>query len=159
MNRIAPLAVLLIAVGCAGGSTVARVGQPAPPWTAPLSTTGTLSLASLRADPVYLNFFATWCTPCGEEAPSVNAVQKAYASAGLHVIGVDELEGKSAAEGFKRRYGLVYPVVADGGTLQSRYEINAMPVHVFIRRGGVIQKIVVGELSEAQMIANVKEIL
>ncbi len=125
----ATLAMLLVAlafsgcsvrVGGSGASKVARVGQQAPDWTQPTSSGGKLSLSSLRGKAVYLNFFATWCPPCNEEAPFINSLQKQYAGQGLQVIGVDELENQQKAQSFIRKYGLSYPAVVDDGTASDR---------------------------------------
>ena len=47
---------------------------------------------------------------------------------------------------FRTEHHLSYPVVIDAGTLRDQYDVNGLPVHVFIDRGGVVRKIVVGEL-------------
>jgi peroxiredoxin len=148
-----------VRVGGSGASKVARVGSPAPDWTQPTADGSKLELSSLRGKAVYLNFFATWCPPCNDEAPGINALQKRYASRGLQVVGVDELENQGRAQSFVRKYGLVYPAVVDDGTLQSQYEVNGLPVHVFIARSGVIKKIVVGEMSQPQIASAVRAIL
>jgi thiol-disulfide isomerase/thioredoxin len=108
---------------------------------------------------VYLNFFATWCPPCNEEAPAINALQKQYAARGLQVVGIDELENQKKAASFVRKFRLVYPAIVDDGTLQSQYQINGLPVHVFIDRSGVIKKIVVGEMSGKQIASAVRGLL
>jgi cytochrome c biogenesis protein CcmG/thiol:disulfide interchange protein DsbE len=149
----------LTACSSAGASRSAAVGQPAPNWTKPVSDGTTLSTQSLRGKPVYLNFFATWCPPCNEEAPDVNALQKQYASSGLRVVGVDELEDAKKAAQFVRKYSLVYPAVVDDGTLQSAYDVNGLPVHVFIDRNGVIRKIVRGEMTKKDIAASIQSIL
>jgi cytochrome c biogenesis protein CcmG, thiol:disulfide interchange protein DsbE len=143
----------------AAADTVARVGQPAPDWTETAIPDGQLSMASLRGHPVYLNFFATWCPPCNEEAPALNALQKRYASKGLRVIGVDVLESAKKAEEFRSQHSLVYSEVVDSGTLRDQYNINGLPVHVFIDRSGVVRSIVVGELSPTDMRDDVLKIL
>ena len=162
-RRLAALAALALLAACSGGahgsSRVAAVGALAPAWKEPTSTHGDLSMAKLRGKPVYLNFFATWCPPCNEEAPEINMLQKRYAAQGLQVVGVDELEDKQKAEQFARKYGLVYPVVVDGGTLQGEYNVNGLPAHVFIDRTGVIRKIVAGEMSKSQIEAAIRSIL
>ena len=142
-----------------GASSLARVGQPAPNWTQPTASGEKLSLDSLHGKPVYLNFFATWCPPCNEEAPDVNALQKQFAHQGLRVVGVDELEDAKKAKQFVEKFGLVYPAVVDDGTLQTQYNINGLPVHVFINRQGVIKKNKVGEMSKAEIAASIKAIL
>ena len=87
------------------------------------------------------------------------AGQQQYAARGLQVVGIDELESASQAEGFRKQFHLVYPAVADSGTLQGQYLINGLPVHVFIGRDGVIRKIVAGEMSHADIQKNVQSIL
>lgn len=161
----ASLAALMLAAalaacgGGSGGGGHAAVGGAAPGWTAITAAGTKLSMHALRGQPVYLNFFATWCPPCNAEAPAINALQKAYRSQGLRVVGIDELESARAARGFVKKYGLVYPVVVDGGTLQSEYDVNGLPVHVFIKRDGDIYAIRTGEMSRAQILTDLRAIL
>ncbi len=116
-------------------------------------------MTSLRGKAVYLNFFATWCPPCNEEAPAINALQREFGARGLQVVGVDVLENARKAADFSRGHHLTYPVVVDDGTLRDQYAVNGLPVHVFIDRRGIVRKIVVGELSALQMRANVAGLL
>lgn len=165
MKKILSLIGLLALAACSSGahggtsSAHAQTGKSAPDFTLPLSTGGTLALASLRGKPVYLNFFASWCPPCNEEAPDVNALQKKYAARGFTVVAVDELENAKSAESFRKKYSLVYPAVVDGGALQEQYAVNGLPVHVFIGRDGVIRSIVEGELSKVQIEKRIQAIL
>jgi cytochrome c biogenesis protein CcmG/thiol:disulfide interchange protein DsbE len=137
----------------------AHIGSAAPNWTEPKAGGGTLELASLKGKAVYLNFFATWCPPCNEEAPAINALQQKYAAQGLQVVGVDVLENAGSAEKFREEHKLVYPALADSGTLRDEYDINGLPVHVFIDRAGIVKNIVVGELSPSEMDENIQRII
>ncbi len=139
--------------------SVAKVGALAPAFNEPTVAGTSLSMAELRGKPVYLNFFASWCPPCNEEAPDVNSVQRQFKGDGLQVVGVDILEDKKKAQLFVDQHHLSYPAVVDSGTLRDAYNINGMPVHVFIDRTGVVKKIEIGELSKAQMIDDVKTVL
>jgi peroxiredoxin len=169
MDRAAALAVAFACAlaACAHGDSsasssgtgIAQVGHPAPGWTEPSIPGSTLSLDSLRGKAVYLNFFATWCPPCAQEAPAIDALSRSLSSSGLRVVGVNVLENAHKAALFRTEHNLSYPVVIDSGTLRSQYEVNGLPVHVFIDRGGIVRKIVVGELSAAAMRANVERIL
>ncbi|HKU66971.1 MAG TPA: TlpA disulfide reductase family protein [Candidatus Baltobacteraceae bacterium] len=152
-------ALAACSAGSGGGTRTAAVGRAAPDWNEPTSTGAMLSMQSLHGKAVYLNFFATWCPPCNEEAPDVNALQKKFAASGLQVVGVDELEDAKKAAEFVRKFDLVYPAVVDGGALQSAYNVNGLPVHVFIDRGGVIRKIVQGEMSKKEIAAAIQSIL
>ncbi|HEY1655593.1 MAG TPA: TlpA disulfide reductase family protein [Candidatus Tumulicola sp.] len=143
----------------AGDDRTAHVGQTAPNWSEPAAPSGTLSLASLRGKVVYLNFFATWCPPCNEEAPEIESLQRQFGPQGLQVVGVDVLENVRKAESFRQAHHLSYPEVVDDGTLRNQYNINGLPVHVFIDRSGVVRNVVVGELSADAMRANVTKLL
>ena len=140
-------------------NATAAVGRAAPDWSEPIAPSGSLSLASLRGKAVYLNFFATWCPPCNEEAPAVNQLQKQFASKGLQVVGIDVLENEAKADRFRTDHHLVYPAVVDDGTLRDQYNINGLPVHVFIDRQGIVRNIVVGELAPAEIRADVIKLL
>jgi cytochrome c biogenesis protein CcmG, thiol:disulfide interchange protein DsbE len=137
----------------------ARVGHPAPNWSESSLPGPSLSLASLHGKAVYLNFFATWCPPCNEEAPAIDALQRKYGPQGLQVVGVDVLENARKAALFRDEHHLSYPVVVDEGALRDEYQVNGLPVHVFIDRHGIVRKIVVGELSPAGMRSNAELIL
>lgn len=160
--RMLAAGTLLAAAACSAAAkpdTHASVGHIAPNWTEATSAGQHLSMESLHGKPVYLNFFATWCPPCNEEAPDINALQKQYASRGLQVVGIDELEDAKKAAQFVRKYGLIYPAVVDDGTLQTQYSVNGLPVHVFIDKSGVIRKIVQGEMTKKAIAAQIQRIL
>ncbi len=149
---------------CHGGdqndaAQVAAVGKPAPSWQEPTTSGKTLSMQSLHGKAVYLNFFASWCPPCNEEAPDVNSLQAKYGSRGLQVVGVDVLENSAKAKYFVNEHHLKYPAVIDEGTLRDAYNVNGLPVHVFIDRQGIVRKVIIGELSRSQMEAAVKSVL
>jgi peroxiredoxin len=136
----------------------ATIGALAPAWTLPLSTGGTLTSASLKGKPVYLNFFATWCPPCNDEASTVNALAQKYKSSGLVVVGVDEAESAAKAQFFVTEHHLSYPAVVDGGVLRDAYLINGLPVHAFIGRDGKLQNLVVGQMEPAEIEAAIRKI-
>jgi cytochrome c biogenesis protein CcmG, thiol:disulfide interchange protein DsbE len=165
VTALALVAACALTACARGGGTAspapqqARVGSPAPNWSEPSLPGPTLSLASLRGKAIYLNFFATWCPPCNEEAPSIDALARSYAARGLQVVGVDVLENRRKAAEFRDGHHLVYPVVIDAGTLRDQYQVNGLPVHVFIDRTGIVRNIIVGELSPAAMRANVERVL
>jgi len=155
----AAIVVLVACNGNGGVGSTARIGQTASDWKDPLLSGGSLSMAQLRGKPVFMDFFATWCPPCNDEAPEVNAAYKEYAPRGLQVIGVDVEENAQKAKQFVDQHQLTYPAVVDSGTLSDLYSINGMPVGVFIDKNGVIRRIEVGQLSSAQLNADIKSIL
>ena len=75
------------------------------------------------------------------------------------MVGVDVLENAHKAGTFRSEHRLIYPVVVDSGTLRNQYDVNGLPVHVFIDRTGIVRKIVVGELSPDAMRTNIEAVL
>jgi cytochrome c biogenesis protein CcmG/thiol:disulfide interchange protein DsbE len=62
----------------------------APVFTLPrVDTTGDFSIASLRGKAVVVNFWASWCIPCKDEAPFLQKTYEKYGKQGLVVLGVD----------------------------------------------------------------------
>src|SRR5579871_935594 len=67
---------------------VAEVGQPAPALVVPELNGQTFDLSALRGKVVVINFWATWCQPCRQEMPALNAFYRQYHSQGLEMIGL-----------------------------------------------------------------------
>lgn len=97
----------------------------------------TLRLSELRGQPIVLNFWASWCQPCREEAPLLQAVWQKYRDQGLLVIGVDYVDTESEALKYIKEFGITYPTGPDVGTKISHdYRITGVPETYFITREG-----------------------
>jgi cytochrome c biogenesis protein CcmG, thiol:disulfide interchange protein DsbE len=115
-------------------------GKTAQPknFTLPrLDRPGKLELASLKGRVVVLNFFASWCPPCKEEAPDLEKIWREYRSKGVVVLGLDSEDFSGDAKGFMRRYGLTYPVVRQNGRdLYGPYGVTGLPETRIIDKDG-----------------------
>jgi cytochrome c biogenesis protein CcmG/thiol:disulfide interchange protein DsbE len=113
-----------------------------------LDREGTLSLADLRGKAVVLNFWASWCIPCKDEAPLLEEAWQQHRDRGLVVVGVDAQDFKGDARSFMKRFGLSYPVVYDGkGSTLGRYGITGFPETFFVdREGNLVGERLVGGL-------------
>jgi peroxiredoxin len=158
MKSLALVAVLAFWATAPASATVAR-GKAAPAFTMAATDGGRVALARLRGKSVYLNFFASWCGPCNDEAPVIARLQEKYRSRGLVVVGVDELENLSRATQFKQKYHLPYAVAIDDGAVAKPYGVIALPVHVFIDRAGTVKLFRLGEMSDAEIEAAIVSIL
>lgn len=126
----------------------------APAFTLPrLDTEGELSLASLRGKAVLLNFWASWCLPCKEEAPRLQKGWERWQGKGVVFVGVDAQDLRSDARRFLRRYGITYPSVYDGnGSTLGRYGVTGFPETFFVGRDGrLVGERVQGVISEDQL--------
>ncbi len=106
-----------------------------------LDEEGRLQLASLRGKAVVVNFWASWCDPCKEEAPYLERLSKEHRERGLVVVGLDAKDFRADARTFAKRYGLTFPLVYDGpGSLTDPYGVTGFPeTFVIDREGRVVE--------------------
>lgn len=110
-----------------------REGGVAPAFTLSTVGGGTLSSSELRGSPVVINFWASWCDPCNQEAPDLEATWKQYRAKGVRVVGVDYEDQPADAQAFLSRYGITYPSVVDrGGELATTFGVRGVPETFFI---------------------------
>ena len=100
-----------------------------------------------------LNFWASWCDPCRDEAALLEATWRREQGNGIVFLGLDYLDQEPAAKAYLAEFDITYP---NGPDLQSaaarRYGIKGVPETFFIDGEGNIQEIVIGPIvSEARM--------
>ena len=140
---VALLLALLIWKIAQGSGRKAAPGKPAPDFTlSRIDRPGKLQLASLRGKVVVLNFWASWCYPCKQEAPALAEASKRWAGR-VVVLGVDVNDFVGDARKFAGKYGLSYPLVHDNHNVTSpKYGLTGLPETFFIdRRGRLVQHI------------------
>ncbi len=98
---------------------------------------GTLSLADLEGKAVVVNFWASWCIPCKDEAPALQMTYEQYRKRGLVVLGVDAQDFRQDAKRFAKRFGITYPIVYDGsGSTLGKWGVTGFPETFFVDRRG-----------------------
>jgi cytochrome c biogenesis protein CcmG/thiol:disulfide interchange protein DsbE len=115
---------------------------PAPAFELPRFDEGTLSLASLRGQYVLVNFWASWCIPCRDEAPLLERAWREYRARGLVVLGVNIQDLEPEARKFIAEFKVSYPNVRDrDGRVSRAYGTTGVPESFFIdREGRVVRK-------------------
>ncbi len=103
-------------------------------------------LSDLRGKVVVLNFWATWCPPCVDEAPSLNLLQQRIALRGGTVLGISVDEDDDAYRRFLQAYGINYPNFRDPSKkIALSYGTSMYPDTYLIDRNGRIDRKLVGE--------------
>ncbi len=102
------------------------------------------ALADYRGRVVLVNIWATWCAPCREEIPSIQALYRDFAPRGFKVLAVSVDEGAGAApkvRDFMRGFGTTFDVLHDPeGLIQKTYQTTGVPENFVIGADGVVRK-------------------
>ncbi|MEF3275932.1 MAG: TlpA family protein disulfide reductase [Chloroflexus sp.] len=131
-------------------------GERAPDFSYTLAD-GTHKLSDLRGKPVVINFWATWCLPCVEEMPTLEAARRANPD--LVILAVNRNETTDAIAAFAPRVGVSFPLITDrDGTIGERYGVINLPTTFFINSDGTIAARHVGALSSERLAERLAEI-
>ncbi len=133
------LAVVLAAFVLAAPARAAGQGDAAPAFSLPDASGAATTLASLRGRVVYVDFWASWCTPCRRSFPWMNALHVRYGSQGLVILPINVDKRRDPAARFLRDTPAQFAVLYDAqGTVPSAYDVREMPSSYLIDRDGTI---------------------
>jgi thiol-disulfide isomerase/thioredoxin len=109
----------------------------APDFTLESLSGKRLSLKDLRGKVVFLNFWATWCVPCRDEMPLMEALHREFKNQGLAVVAVNFREDKEAVRRFFDELGLSFdPMLDVDGEVSEQYGAFSLPLTYLIDRDG-----------------------
>jgi len=145
-------ACLSAPAGATGGEAAAfdirypKQRLPAPDFSLPELGGGWRSLGDYRGKVVLIHFWATFCAPCLEELPDLEALWQRYREQGLEVLGVAVDRGSErAVREFSVHAGMSFPVLLDpDGVVRNRYEVLALPVSYLVGRDGKLSGRAIG---------------
>ena len=148
----------LLALGLAnrspvtGRSGATRIDKPAPPINIPLYGGGVLTPEDYAGRPVVVNFWASWCGPCRQEAPIFEQLSQEYSERGVLFIGVNIQDAEADAEAYLSEFTISYPNGSDeDGSISIDYGVIGIPVTFFINRDGIVQRRWAGVMRETQL--------
>jgi cytochrome c biogenesis protein CcmG, thiol:disulfide interchange protein DsbE len=109
---------------------------------------GELALSSLQGKAVVLNFWASWCLPCKDEAPYLEQVWQDNRERGLVVVGLDAKDFRRDARRFADRFGLTFPLLFDGpGDKLGSWGVTGFPETFVLDREGKVVQAFLGDVS------------
>jgi cytochrome c biogenesis protein CcmG, thiol:disulfide interchange protein DsbE len=139
---LAVIAVFVVEILTA--SSNGTQGEPAPPLPNAVLQAPKVTLADLRGGPALINFWASWCDPCREEAAQLERLDGSLPRE-AHLVGVDYTDQEGPARAFIKAYGWTFPVLSDpDGIFGARYPFTGLPSTVAIDAKGRIVQILRG---------------
>lgn len=99
-------------------------------------------LSQVKAPVVILNFWASWCTPCLEEFPSIVKMKKKYSDEKVMIFGInsDEEDQMKSIKKTIEKYKLNFPIISeDSQKIVEKFMISAIPVSIIFHKGKVVE--------------------
>ena len=147
----------LLAVGLAnrspvtGKSGLTRVGKPAPGFVLPAVGGGEIDLADFAGNPMVINFWASWCPPCRQEALVLEDAWRAHVD-DVQFVGVDIQDADADAEAYVAEFDITYPNGLDRqGRVTVDYGVIGLPVTFFVNKAGVVERRWVGAINRDRL--------
>lgn len=137
----------LVGWGLSRAQTGPRSEGRAPAFSLRTFEGDTITLADLRGQVVVVNFWASWCPPCREEARYLEETWRSYRARGVMFLGVDYVDTEREARAYLAEFDITYPTGPDTGTrISQAFRIQGVPETYFIAKDGSLRGVKVGPL-------------
>lgn len=165
LGSIVLLSAIVIAAAIVG-LALARQKQtqptsgPAPDFTVTTFDGEEISLNDLRGQVVVVNFWASWCIPCKDEAPVLQAAWEKYRDQGVVLLGVAYVDTPTNSLAFIDEFGITYPNAPDAGTrISDAYHITGVPETFIIDQAGNIAQFFYAQVTEPELSATLDRLI
>jgi cytochrome c biogenesis protein CcmG/thiol:disulfide interchange protein DsbE len=148
----------------AWGLRKAQAGQVSSGIAPDFSLTGfdgrQVNLSELRGQVVIINFWASWCVPCREEAAYLEQTWRKYKDQEVVFIGVDYVDTEKAALAYIEEFDITYINGPDLGTeVSDAYNIKGVPETFYVSKSGELKGLHVGPLKAPELDQKIEELL
>jgi cytochrome c biogenesis protein CcmG/thiol:disulfide interchange protein DsbE len=134
-----------------------NVGQRIPDFTLTTFDGQTIRSADLRGKVLVINFWASWCKPCEQEAADLEAAWRFYQGSGKVIfLGVDYVDTEPEARAYLEKFSITYPNGPDLGTrISQAFRIRGVPETYIVDQQGILQFVQIGPFRSLSQIKSV----
>ena len=150
----------LLAWGLKQSQAGPRESGRAPDFTLSGFDGRVVTLSKLRGQVVIINFWASWCLPCREEAAYLEQTWRKYKDRGVVFVGVDYVDTEKEARAYIKEFDITYINGPDLGTrVAQSFNIKGVPETYYVDKNGVLRGVNIGPLKSPQLDQKIDELL
>ena len=150
----------LMAWGLRARASSPRQSGPAPDFSLTTFEGEMINLSDLQGRVVIINFWASWCPPCRDEAPYLEATWRKYQDRGVVFIGVDYVDAEPNALAYIEEFDITYPNGPDiGQEIAKGYRIEGVPETFYVDKTGQLRGVHIGPLTPPILDDKIDELL
>ena len=150
----------LLAWGLRARASNPRQSGPAPNFSLTTFEGETITLSDLQGRVVIINFWASWCPPCRDEAPYLEATWRKYRDRDVVFIGVDYVDAEPNALAYIEEFDITYPNGPDiGQEIAKGYRIEGVPETFYVDKSGQLRGVHIGPLTPPILDDKIDELL
>src|SRR5690606_17121447 len=134
-----------------------EIGSQAPDFAAVDADGQLVHLSDFAAQPIWLNFWGSWCPPCRAEAPDMIQAWQSIRDDGVALVAVSLEEPSEDAFAYAEQVGMDFVVLSDPDreAIRGKYRVRSFPTHIFIDRDGIVRDISLTPMSAQTAIQKV----
>jgi cytochrome c biogenesis protein CcmG/thiol:disulfide interchange protein DsbE len=137
-----------------------QIGGPVPDFQLAAFDGSPMKLSNHRGQVVVVNFFASWCEPCREEAASIQQTWQSYQGRNVQFFGIAYKDAASKAQAFLNEFEATYPSTAEPGNRTARdYGVTGVPETFIVDQQGNLVRHYLGAITKAQLSQDLDQLL
>jgi cytochrome c biogenesis protein CcmG/thiol:disulfide interchange protein DsbE len=160
-GAVAVVVLALLSYGLASKPPAApQIGSPVPAFRLTAFDGSPMNLSDHRGQVVVVNFFASWCSPCRNEASAIEQTWGAYQGREVQFFGIAYKDASSKAQAFLEEFEASYPSTAEPGNRTARqYGVTGVPETYVIDQQGNLFRHYIGETTQAALSHDIDQLL